>query len=97
MKTFARLDENNKIINIEIADDEWIASQPDPSIFIESVEGNKADVGGDYFDGYFYPYNSYASWTRDGQGKWVPPVAKPSDSPMFAWNENTLSWDTLTN
>jgi len=46
MKTYARMN-GDIVANIEVADENWIAAQPDPSIFIEYTTVNPATVGGD--------------------------------------------------
>lgn len=90
MKYFAKLDSNNIITNISIANDDWSADG-----WIEVTEENPAYIGGDYFEGYFYPENFYSSWTRSGTGLWNSPVPIPTDGKLYKWNESTLSWDEL--
>jgi hypothetical protein len=91
----------NIVVNIEVADDDWVAAQPDPSIFIEYTSANPACAGGDYVDGYFYNPQPFPSWSRNGQGKWIAPVALPEDagtgepSKLYIWNESTTSWDEV--
>ena len=41
---FARM-ENNVVINIEVADQQWVNSQPDPTIFISYTDSNPAGIG----------------------------------------------------
>ena len=91
MKTFARMN-GNIVLNVEIADNAWIASQPDPSIFVEYTDANPAHVGGDYVNGYFYAPQPFPSWSRDGQGNWSAPVEMPNDENQYVWNEQTQSW-----
>lgn len=98
MKTYARMN-GNVVANIEIADDNWVASQPNPSIFIEYTESNPASVGGAYVDGYFYIPQPFPSWSRDGQGNWIAPVEKPpkpGPGSFHVWNEESQSWDLIT-
>ena len=45
MADYARLDENNVVTNIECADPEWVAAQPDPSRFVAYTEENPAIIG----------------------------------------------------
>jgi hypothetical protein len=90
MKYFAKLDSDNIITNISIANDDWSADG-----WIEVTEENPAYIGGDYFEGHIYPENSYLSWTRNGTGLWNPPVPRPTDGKLYKWNESTLSWDEL--
>jgi hypothetical protein len=48
MADYARLDENNVVINIECADPEWVEAQPYPSIFVAYTDENPADIGYTY-------------------------------------------------
>jgi hypothetical protein len=48
MSNYARLDENNVVINIECAEPEWVAEQPDPSIFVAYTDENPAGIGYTY-------------------------------------------------
>ena len=66
----AVLDENNKVINVVVFNDD----EPDSPNQITYSEQNPAFIGGDYFEGNFYPPKSnchdeeirdeiYFSWT----------------------------------
>jgi len=55
--------------------------------------GFKYDAGKDAF----IPPKPYASWTLDeGTCLWEAPVAYPSGEGMYTWNEDTTSWDEVT-
>ena len=42
----------------------------------------------------FIPAKPFPSWTLDENTcTWLPPVAKPTDSKKYLWNETTTSWD----
>lgn len=44
----------------------------------------------------FIPPKPYASWTlNEATCQWEPPTAMPDDGNMYAWNEDTTSWDNL--
>ena len=52
----------------------------------------------------FIPPKPYASWVlNESTCRWNAPVAMPSDAgqgeppKMYTWNENTTSWDLVTN
>jgi hypothetical protein len=51
-------------------------------------------VGGDYVDGYFYPPQPFASWTRN-QGNWTSLIPMPNDGDTYIWNENDQKWEPL--
>jgi hypothetical protein len=94
MPTYARLNKNNVVINIEQASLEWVNSQPDPSIFVEYTDENPATVGGDYVDGYFYGIQHKANFIRD-KGKWIPPIPKPENQDeKYIWDDTINNWVT---
>ena len=42
----------------------------------------------------FVPPKPFASWVlNETTAQWEAPVAMPDDGGMYAWNEDTLSWD----
>jgi len=44
----------------------------------------------------FIPPQPFASWTLNNDTcLWDPPVAMPTDSKPYAWNEATRSWDEV--
>jgi hypothetical protein len=85
MKNFALLNDQNIVVNISIGDDNWSDNN-----WIEFTNDNPAYIGGDYVDGYFYPAQPYASWTRNN-GQWVSPSPRPEGINWY-WDESTLSW-----
>ena len=86
MKTYALLDENNLVLNISIADENW-----DATGWVEVPENNPAFIGGDYYLGFFYPEQPFKSWTRS-HGKWLPPFEKPKDGKAYYWDEEISNW-----
>ena len=51
----------------------------------------------DYARDAFIPPKPYASWTLDeATCLWQAPVAYPDDGQMYAWNEETTTWDLIT-
>ena len=89
MKFFALLDENNKVINTSVANDDWQSEN-----WLEFNTENPAFIGGDYVDHYFYPAQPYPSWTRN-KGNWEAPVKMPSDGKLYFWNELAQEWEQL--
>lgn len=72
MKKIAILDDNNKVLNIIMCNDDF---QETPKAIMYN-DNNSAYINGDYFDGYFYPpknENIFSDWVRDGKGNWIPP------------------------
>lgn len=45
----------------------------------------------------FIPPKPYASWTlNEDSCLWEAPVAMPTDGALYTWNEETTSWDLVT-
>lgn len=88
---YAKLD-GNVVINIEVADEEWVNKQPNKASYVAYTSENSACIGGDYIDGYFYPIKPFDSWTRDGKGQWQAPKPYPQDNKRYIWDETTLAW-----
>ena len=86
MKLFALLDQDNKVINTSIAEDDWQEEN-----WIEYSSDNPACIGGDYVDGYFYWPRPFASWTRN-QGVWEAPIPMPNNGKFYFWNEELGAW-----
>jgi hypothetical protein len=89
MKNFALLDENNIVVNISIANNNW-----DSTGWIEYNLDNPASIGGDYVDSYFYTPQPYPSWNRN-KGQWQPPVPYPTDELMYEWDEELTDWKPI--
>lgn len=89
MKTVAVLNEKNVVINIIVVSDDF--NELD---HVEYFNQNPALIGGDLFDGYFYPKQPYSSWTRNGAGNWIAPSPRPNGVD-WRWDEDTLSWIEL--
>ena len=64
-----------------------------------ALRKNYAGIGYTYDAGKdaFIPPQPYASWTLNNDTcLWVPPVEYPDDGQMYTWNEDTTSWDLVT-
>ena len=95
MKNFALLDENNKVINISIADENW-----DSSGWIEYFETNPASIGYTYDQdkNAFIPPKPFESWTlNENIFIWEPPISYPRDGKIYYWSEEILNWIELNN
>lgn len=84
----AVLDINKNVTNI-IACDE---NELETSTLHAYTDENPAFIGGDYFEGYFYPPKPYPSWLRDGTGSWVSPAPYPNSEEEYTWNEEDQTW-----
>lgn len=85
----AVLNEKNEVINIVVYGDNV---EENELLKIYTLD-NPACIGGDYFEGYFYPPKKYNSWLRDTVNKtWIPPNPRPNDGKYYVWNESKLEW-----
>ena len=84
-KDVAVISDSGEVIAINVHTDDYELA---PN---EILVTNPAYIGGDYVDGYFYPKQPFASWTRDGEGGWVAPIPEPEGVRWF-WNENKGEW-----
>ena len=68
--------------------------QPDEQ---EALHKNYAGIGYT-FDGVgFAAPQPYESWALNQESYlWEPPIAYPTESGPYEWNENTQSWDLIT-
>lgn len=63
------------------------------------LRGNYAGIGYIYdsVNDIFMPPKPYNSWSLDvATASWKPPVDMPNDGNMHTWNEETMSWDPIT-
>lgn len=93
MAKYAKM-QGDLVVNIEVADQEWVNSQEDPSVFIEYNDENPAFLNGYRYEGFFYPPKPFDSWIRNEiEHTWNPPVPYPSDGKVYFWNEDSLNWE----
>jgi hypothetical protein len=93
---------DNKVVNLIVFENPSLEELSDVANAMEvdlliplTVTG--AGIGSDYINGEIRPVQPYFSWTWDtGNKKWVAPVAMPTDKQVYAWNEDTKSWDVIT-
>ena len=117
MAHFAKLDENNIVLNVHVVNNEVLlvdgieSEQAGIDFLIEthghpywkqtsytgSFRKNYAGVGMFYDQSRdcFRSQNSpYPSWVINEETcQWEAPVAMPTDSDKYKWNEETTSWD----
>jgi hypothetical protein len=92
MATYAQLDEENIVLNIVDADNDWIALQP--GTWIEYTDAKRAYIGGTYddVDDVFIAPAPFNSWYLDENYDWQPPVPYPDGEGMFVWDEDIEDW-----
>jgi hypothetical protein len=79
----------NTIANVHYGPDK----KPDVG---KPLRGNYAGVGYTYDaeNDVFYGPQPFPSWTLDTTTwSWQPPTPYPKDGQMYAWNEETQTWD----
>jgi hypothetical protein len=82
----AQVSDSGQVLNIGVFGDDSIDEG-----WVEYTDANPAYIGGDYVDGYFYPPQPFASWTRD-DGVWLPPTPRPDTEGNWQWNEDEQEW-----
>jgi hypothetical protein len=82
----AVLNENDKVINVIVVNENYELDVNE----IIYTDVNPAFIGGDYVEGYFYPAQPFASWTRS-QGKWISPKPYPAEG-RYYWDEQLGDW-----
>jgi hypothetical protein len=63
-----------------------------------NIRKNYAGIGFTYdaVKDAFIPPKPFNSWILDEDTcKWEPPIAIPTDSGLYDWNEETVSWDEI--
>jgi hypothetical protein len=91
MTIFADLDENNIVINVVVADQEFINSLPNSTEYMVLTRGG---IGWTYdaaADVFIAP-QPYPSWALDSNYDWQPPVPQPPAPPYTYWDEDTQTW-----
>jgi len=51
----------------------------------------------DALNNVFITEQPFPSWTLDSNFDWQPPTPYPTDGKTYSWNEDTLSWELITN
>lgn len=105
-KNMAVLDENNVVVNIVVVHEDT----PETPTLIEYNDNDPAYIGGDYFEGKFYPPKPYPSWIRgtyrisqhnlDTKHGWVAPKPIPDipeehEGIERVWDETKKDWKIL--
>ena len=102
MAHFAKIDSNNIVTQVIVAEQDFINSGVvgDSFLWVQtSYNGNfrknYAGVGGTYDKtrDAFIAAKPYASWTLvEDTCQWKAPTAYPDDGKMYEWNEDTTNW-----
>jgi hypothetical protein len=103
---FAKIDNNNIVTEVIVAEQDFINSGVVGDSFLwiqtsynKNFRKNFASKGYTYDKtrDAFIPPKPYSSWTLDEDTcLWEAPVAYPSDDKMYVWNETDQQWDEVT-
>lgn len=98
----AFLDDNNIVMNINVFDGhdhsliEQVKNAHKASAVVCCCDNGIATIGGDFFNGKFYPVKPGSDWTRDEQTvSWVSPEGKIVSNIIIQSNEIVGESDTL--
>jgi len=102
MSHFAKIDSNNIVTEVIVAEQDFINSGAvgDSFLWVQTSYNNNfrknyAGVGFTYDStrDAFIPPQPYPSWTlNEDTCQWEAPVAYPDDDKMYDWDEETTSW-----
>jgi hypothetical protein len=102
MSHFAKIDSNNVVTQVIVAEQDFINSGAvgDSFLWVQtSYNGNfRKQYAGTGFtydkaNDVFISPSPFASWTLDSSFDWQPPTAIPDDGNPYIWNETTKAWD----
>lgn len=106
MSHFAKIDSNNVITEVIVAEQDFINSGAvgDSFLWIQTSYNNNfrknfAAIGYTYDKtrDAFIPPKPYPSWTlNESTCLWESPVAYPSDDKEYEWNETDQQWDEVS-
>jgi hypothetical protein len=101
MSHFAKLDSNNIVENVIVAEKDFINSGAvgDEFLWVQTsyngnFRGKYASMGDtwDKVNEVFISPQPFPSWTLDADFTWQPPIAYPTDGLKHDWDEDTTSW-----
>ena len=106
MSHFAKIDSNNIVTKVIVAEQDFINSGAVGDSFLwvqtsysKSFRKNFAGVGDTYdkTKDAFIPPKPYPSWTLvEDTCQWTAPTAMPDDGKMYEWDEDTTTWTEIT-
>lgn len=105
MSHFAELNENNIVVRVIVAEEDFINSGVvgDPAKWVQTsyngnIRKNYAGIGYTYDanrDAFIAP-KPYASWTLDEVTcRWQAPEPHPQDGGQYVWNEAAATWQSV--
>jgi len=106
MAHFAKIDSNNIVTTVIVAEQDFINSGQvgDSFLWVQTSYNNNfrknyAGIGYTYDstrDAFIAP-KPYASWTLvEDTCQWEAPTAMPDDGKLYRWDEDTTNWVEVT-
>ena len=106
MSHFAKIDSNNIVTQVIVAEQDFINSGAvgDSFLWVQTSYNNNfrknyAGIGSTYDktrDAFIAP-KPFASWTLvEDTCQWTAPTAMPDDGKIYNWNEDTTNWVEVT-
>jgi hypothetical protein len=107
MAHFAQLDNDNKVINVVVTDNndpngdegyQWLLDNLGgtwvKTSYNSNIRGKFAGIGDTYdlVNDRFISKQPFSSWLLNADFNWQAPVSYPTDGKVYDWNEETLSW-----
>jgi len=106
MSHFAKIDSNNIVTQVIVAEQDFINSGAvgDSFLWVQTSYNNNfrknyAGIGYTYDKtrDAFIPPKPYPSWTFvEDTCQWKAPSAMPDDGKRYEWDESTTSWKEIT-
>jgi hypothetical protein len=106
MAHFAKIDSNNIVTQVIVAEQDFINSGVvgDSFLWVQTSYNNNfrknfAGIGSTYDKtrDAFIPPKPYPSWTLvEDTCQWKAPSAMPDDGKVYEWDEDTTSWKEKT-
>jgi len=107
MAHFAKIDSNNTVTEVIVAEQDFINSGVVGDSFLwvqtsynKNFRKNFASIGGTYDKtrDAFIPPKPYTSWVLvEDTCQWKAPSDYPNDGKDYYWNEETQAWDLIVN
>ena len=96
---FARLDDDNIVIDVRVTSAQFMEANPDRYLgrwvetFFNTSGKQYAGIGMEYLEDEedFRPQQPYPSWTWANK-TWNPPTPRPSTGGPYEWSEEDLEW-----
>jgi hypothetical protein len=113
MAHWAEIDENNVVLRVTVGNNDdpngdegykWLLDNLGgtwvQTSYNATIRKNFAGIGFTYDEELdaFIPPKPFDSWILDEETcLWEPPIAYPTDGESYVWNEETTSWDLISN